>query len=246
MKSRKVHPNTRSKMSHDGRAHGNSMVQVFNAEWDETGVYVYQAFNDQIADYAVEHQTLGGPAFKPLRMTWVKPSFAWVLYRSGYGTKSNQERILKIKIGHDDLGQLLSKCACGHGRGGTLGRVQWDPERDIMSTVNGREPRKMLRTRAIQIGLSRDLSEKYVQSIISVQDVTELAHRVGEAHWQLKKNPKSTVIMEELIPYLPAERPYVPHTDQDVLVKLALAPGKAAEETARIGLGKAATSKVRN
>lgn len=213
-------------------------VQVFNAEWEGAGIYVYQAFNDEIADWAIEHQTLGGPAFKPARMTWVKPSFAWVLYRSGYGRKKNQERILKIKIAHDALASLLSKCACGHGHGGTLGRVQWDPERDIMATVTGKEPRKMLRTRAIQIGFSSRLSEQYASSILSIEDVTDLARRVGDAHKTLAMNPTSD-IMEAVQPYLPVERPYIPHLDNDNLLRLALAPGLEAEKTARIGLGKA-------
>ena len=32
--------------------------RVFEAEWDEEGVYFYQAFNDAIADWALEHQRL--------------------------------------------------------------------------------------------------------------------------------------------------------------------------------------------
>ena len=43
----------------------------------------------------------GGPDFNPTRMTWIKPSFAWVLYRSGYGRKHNQTRILKVKLAHE-------------------------------------------------------------------------------------------------------------------------------------------------
>ena len=38
--------------------------EVFSAEWDAMGVFFYQAYNDQIADYAVEHQTLGGEHYK--------------------------------------------------------------------------------------------------------------------------------------------------------------------------------------
>ena len=34
-------------------------VHVFKGEWDEEGVCVYQAFGEAIADWAVEHQTLG-------------------------------------------------------------------------------------------------------------------------------------------------------------------------------------------
>ena len=30
--------------------------RIFEAEWDEEGVYFYQAYNDQIADWAIENQ----------------------------------------------------------------------------------------------------------------------------------------------------------------------------------------------
>ena len=30
--------------------------RVFEAEWDEEGVYFYQAYNDPIADWAIENQ----------------------------------------------------------------------------------------------------------------------------------------------------------------------------------------------
>ena len=73
------------------------------AEYDEEGVYFYQAYNDNIAFWALENQKLGGPDFKPDRMTWIKPNFAWMLYRSGYGRKMNQNRILKIKLSHDKV-----------------------------------------------------------------------------------------------------------------------------------------------
>ena len=56
-------------------------IQMINAAWDEEGVYFYQAYNSDIADYALEHQKFGGPSWGPSRMTWIKPSFAWVLYR---------------------------------------------------------------------------------------------------------------------------------------------------------------------
>ena len=111
-------------------------------------------------------------------MTWIKPSFAWVLYRSGYGLKHNQERILKIKIGHHELARILDECACKHGGWGALGRVQWDPARDLYS-ADGGEPRKLLRKRAIQISFIKGrLSQLFVSCVISIEDVTLLAHGV--------------------------------------------------------------------
>lgn len=208
-------------------------VQSFVGEWDNEGVWLYQAFNDAIADFALKHQRLGGPAFNPKRMTWVKPSFAWVLYRSGYGHKHNQQRVLKLKVPHEALAALLSRCKCKHGGGGSKGRVQWDPARDLMS-ADGREPRRMLQHRAIQIGLKADLSEMYVNSVVAIEDVTALAHAVGEAHSAGTKEA-----MAALVPKLPIERPYLPACSKEVLSSLAMLPGVTAKWVAHIGLGKA-------
>ena len=49
--------------------------------------------------------------------------------RSGYGRKPNQTNVLKIKLGHDAVAELLNECTCKHGGGGGVGRVQWDPAR---------------------------------------------------------------------------------------------------------------------
>lgn len=149
---------------HDHAVLAGDDVQVFRGQWDDKGVYFYQAYNDEIADWAVQHQQFGGPQFNPTRMTWIKPSFAWVLYRSGYARKHNQTRILRVKLSHISAAELLNHCQCRTGGGGSKGRVQWDPERDLMSG-DGRAPREMLRRRAIQIGLHSlkgSLSEFYV------------------------------------------------------------------------------------
>ena len=46
----------------------NEAVQIFRADWDEKGVWFYQAFNTDIADWALANQTFAGcPAFRPLR-----------------------------------------------------------------------------------------------------------------------------------------------------------------------------------
>ena len=77
--------------------------QAFIGEYDDEGVYVYQAFKKEIGEYAVENQTFIGSDFKTERMTWIKPSFGWMLYRSRYGTKAGQTHILKIKISQRPL-----------------------------------------------------------------------------------------------------------------------------------------------
>jgi 2'-5' RNA ligase len=214
-------------------------VEVFSGEYDEEGVWVYQAYSTEIADWAVANQQLGGPRFNPSRMTWFKPSFAWVLYRSGYARKHNQERVLKLKLGHASLAALLSLCKCKHGGGGSKGRVQWDPARDIMRSEDGKVPSQLLHRRAIQVGVRADLSERFVEAVLAVEDVTALAHQVGEAHRQMVQNTRARwqdrslpVTMEQLLPSLPRERPYRPHCSETVLRELRMLPGKELEDGA--------------
>ncbi len=211
-------------------------VQEFIGEWDDEGVFVYQAFNNEIADWALKHQKFGGPNFNPTRMTWFKPSFAWMLYRAGYGHKSNQEKILKIKLSHEDVATILSHCYCTiHGEKGTImkgeGRVQWDPSRDLYSAKNG-YPRKVPGLRAIQIGVSGSLSKFYAASPLSIEDVTELAHRVKDAHGQ--ESPTLVMDMMNALD-LPEERTYYPRCERGVLIRLGMMRGETAKAIAQIG-----------
>ena len=116
-------------VSVEGDACPTPWTHVFEGEYDDDGVYFYQAFNDAIADWAVEHQALGGPAFNATRMTWIKPSFAWVLYRSGYAA-STAGAVLKLKLPHAAVAALLSRCACKVGGGGGGARAVTARDRD--------------------------------------------------------------------------------------------------------------------
>ena len=50
-------------------------------------IIVYQAFNPRITKYAIQHQKFGGNHYSFSRMTWIKPGFMWMMYRSGWGSK---------------------------------------------------------------------------------------------------------------------------------------------------------------
>src|SRR5687768_18505362 len=75
------------------------MPAVFEirANYDDNTIVVYQAYAPEIALRAVNAQKFV-PPFSLNRMTWIKPSFLWLMERSGWGTKSNQERILAVRI----------------------------------------------------------------------------------------------------------------------------------------------------
>lgn len=82
------------------------------ALYDNKTITVYQAYSAVIADAAVAEQRLNAsPSFTvDSRMTWIKPSWAWMLYRSGYSYKDKgQERILALKMRHEDFLDLLRR-----------------------------------------------------------------------------------------------------------------------------------------
>ncbi len=50
---------------------------------DEDTITVYQAYSDEIGKAAVQHQKLSAsPAFRYQRMTWIKPSWCWMMSAS--------------------------------------------------------------------------------------------------------------------------------------------------------------------
>src|SRR2546423_13486446 len=65
------------------------------AQFDDESVVVYQAYRPEIGHFAAEHGYFGGP-FSLDRMSWVKPNFLWMMFRSGWGTKEGQEVTLAV------------------------------------------------------------------------------------------------------------------------------------------------------
>jgi hypothetical protein len=186
-------------------AHGTPQRQI-RALYDDSTIRVYQAYSDQIADSALAHGTFVSPPFKMERMTWIKPSFLWMMYRAGWGLKdAGQSRILAIDITREGFEWALAHSCSSHPdesmspevwsqlKANAPVRVQWDPERDLFL--------RPLDHRAIQIGLSRQAVDLYVsQWIRRITDVTDLAHRV---HALVLGGQ-----LDEAYAELPKERPY--------------------------------------
>jgi hypothetical protein len=154
------------------------------AAFDARTIRVYQAFPPEIAALAVEAQTFR-PPFKRDRMTWIKPSFTWMMYRSDWGRKSGQERILGIDIlrtgfewalAHSSASQFATDMYASTEEWRTLFeqspvRVQWDPERTLTL-----EP---LSWRTIQVGLGGEAVEAYVDNwVAGIEDITQMVARI--------------------------------------------------------------------
>src|SRR5438874_10897512 len=75
-------------------------------QFDDQSVVVYQAYRPEIGHFAARHGYFGG-AFSLGRMSWIKPNFLWMMYRSGWGTKEGQEVTLAVRLRRDAFEEIL-------------------------------------------------------------------------------------------------------------------------------------------
>jgi hypothetical protein len=119
------------------------------------------------------------------RMTWIKPSFLWMMYRCGWAGKEGQQTVLAVEITREGFDWALRHaCLASYEPGAhpdraawrrelkrSPARVQWDPERDLRL--------RPLPHRSLQLGLAGEASRRYADEwTVSITDVTALAHEV--------------------------------------------------------------------
>ncbi|QDO43692.1 DUF4291 domain-containing protein [Streptomyces sp. RLB3-17] len=147
-------------------------------------ITVYQAYAPEIGVTAVRDGRFPSTWLRD-RMTWIKPSFLWMMYRSNWGTSAGQETVLAVEITRAGFDWALRHaCLSSYVRGlhpdrGTWqrelkrapARVQWDPERDLHL--------RPLPYRSLQLGLSGEASSRYADDwIVSISDVTPLTNEI--------------------------------------------------------------------
>jgi hypothetical protein len=148
-------------------------LREVRADYDDATIIVYQAYNAAIASAAVAAGRFVAP-FSMNRMTWVKPSFLWMMERCGYATKPNQEHVLRVRMTRAGFEQALSMAALTSGDTGPAPvRVQWDPERNL----RGGE----LEHRSIQVGIGRQVVQRFVDEwVVGLEDITPRVARLRE------------------------------------------------------------------
>lgn len=177
------------------------------AQHNEASICVYQAYRPAIARFAVDRQRFGGE-FSYSRMSWVKPNFLWMMYRSGWATKEGQERILAIRIRRSFFDALLhsavpsspdptryaSREAWQQALARSEVRLQWDPDHDPAG--------RPLRRRAIQLGLRGDMLRRFGErDLLSVVDITAF---VAEQRQHLAGDLGALLVPEERV-YRPSD-----------------------------------------
>jgi hypothetical protein len=154
------------------------------ADYDANSIVVYQAFSAAIAAPALAAQRFV-PPFSMERMTWIKPSFLWLMERSNWAQKSGQERILAVRITRAGWEEALALGVLTEAEPKVYSsyavwqeqfaraqvHIQWDPERSLRghSQLYG----------SIQVGLSRQIIARYVQEwTLSIQDYTPRVRKI--------------------------------------------------------------------
>lgn len=140
-------------------------------------------------------------------MTWIKPSFFWMMYRRGWDTKEGQETVLAVEITREGFEWALAHACLAHYEHGlhadratwkrqlkrAPASVQWDPERDLYL--------KPMPYRSLQLGLTGAAAHRYAdQWTVSITDITELAHQI---HAHVRDGAVDAARQP-----LPPERPY--------------------------------------
>ncbi|MBB6462609.1 DUF4291 domain-containing protein [Flammeovirga kamogawensis] len=181
-------------------------MNQIRAVFDEKTITVYQAYSKHIALPAVRAQKFV-PPFKMERMTWIKPSFLWMMYRCGWAQKEGQEHVLAITIKREGWEWAIKNSCLSHFDAtihhskeewkeavkNSPVRIQWDPERDIQL--------EKLAYRSIQVGLSLEAVSLYVNDwIVDIKDITSTCK---EMYTLIEKGE-----IEQAKQLLPLERKY--------------------------------------
>jgi hypothetical protein len=181
--------------------------QQIRAVFDNLTITVYQAYRKEIALPACKAQKFV-PPFKIDRMTWIKPSFLWMMYRAGWATKEGQEHILAIKIKREGFEWALANSCLSHYDNSLYAthdewknklqnspvRIQWDPEKDILL--------QNLNYRSIQIGLTGIAVQHYVNDwIVSIEDIAPLCKQIHSLVLNKKtEEAKALLPLENIYP----------------------------------------------
>jgi Domain of unknown function (DUF4291) len=188
------------------------------AHFDADTIVVYQAYRPSIGRYAIGHGAFGGE-FSYSRMSWIKPNFLWMMFRSGWGTKEGQETTLGLRLRRRFFDSILAQAVASTldqsdqaslkewktSLASSNVRLQWDPDHDPHGNALAR--------RAIQLGLRGPVLDDFgKRELLQVIDMTafvaeqqDLISRVGIGEL---KTPVERV-------YVPAEEAIARHLTLD-------------------------------
>lgn len=173
------------------------------AQYDNNSIVVYQAYRPQIGRLAAECGYFSGE-FQFDRMSWIKPNFLWMMYRSGWGRKEGQETVLAITLQRTAFDKILA--AAVHSKyeralyesqaewkkavRNSKVQLQWDPDRHPTGAK--------LERRAIQLGLRGEFLRKYATDwLLDIEDISDFVAQqlefVKREDWANLLLPRETI-----------------------------------------------------
>jgi hypothetical protein len=167
------------------------------AQYDDDTVIVYQAYRPSIGHAAAADGRFGGGGFSFGRMSWIKPNFLWMMFRSGWGTKADQEVTLAVRLRREGFDAILAEAVHSSHVAEVYGeravwqeavhgsnvRLQWDPDHAPGGTPVER--------RAVQLGLRGATLRRYAEEwTVAIEDVSDFVaaqreHRLSGDHDRL-------------------------------------------------------------
>lgn len=158
----------RNESGTNGRVRLVTPMYQIRANYDADTIVVYQAYSSAIADAALRAGRFVAP-FSFHRMTWIKPSFLWLMHRSNWARKPGQERVLAVRITREGWEEALSQAVLTTADPAAVAQaavhVQWDPERSLRGAA--------LNHYSIQVGIGRNLIRTFTDDwIVSLTDLT--------------------------------------------------------------------------
>ncbi len=172
------------------------------AEFDRETIVIYQAYPPSIAEAALAARRFV-PPFSFQRMTWIKPSFLWLMHRSNWGLKSGQERVLAVRMTRSGWEKALSLAVLTAYEPSVfrspqeweeqfrraIVHAQWDTERSSRGAG--------LPYFSIQVGLSRHIITEYVEEwVVGIEDLTPRVRKV----YQLMQGGQADKVKRHLPP----------------------------------------------
>ena len=196
-----------------------SAGQQILAHFDEQTIVVYQAYCPLTGLFAARNGFFGD-GFSYNRMSWIKPNFLWMMYRSNWGRSQGQEIVLAIRLKRTFFDSLLERAVPSSFDPALFEsndkwkaaveksdiRLQWDPDH--------RPNRAKEERRAIQLGFRGATLDAYgKREIVEIIDMSEF---VASQRENAVKEPFGQLVT-------PVERPYRPLRD-DIAVRIGITP----------------------
>ncbi|MGD9644063.1 MAG: DUF4291 domain-containing protein [Pirellulales bacterium] len=168
------------------------------AHFDESTIVVYQAYRSSAGEFAVAHQRFGRD-FSYRRMSWIKPNFLWMMYRSDWGRSEGQTVVLAVRLRRTFFESLLEQAvgssfdparhvdqtAWQQAVEQSDVRLQWDPDHQPSGEPTAR--------RAIQIGLRGAALESYGQR--EIMEIADISNFVAQQRAVLDRGDENDLLL---------------------------------------------------